>query len=231
KILETDVQTYEQEERFESDSHTAVQPRMTYALIGVCAIVFAGEVALGGATNPRTLWRMGAMMPSLVWRGEWWRIFAAQFLHYGWVHIAMNMLALYLLGPFVERELGRFRYLLLYLLSGAGAMVTIIFLTSHGMLRDDFVVGASGSILGLIGASAAVLLLGWIRHRALVARRRLVSMLLIIVLQMVFDVMTPQVSFTAHLSGAAFGFLIAGAMSLKARDTNAATLPKVTNQM
>jgi rhomboid protease GluP len=108
-------------------------------------------------------------------------------------------------------------------------MLTIILLTSYGMLRDDFVVGASGSIFGLIGASAAVLLLGWIRHRALVARRRLVSMLLIIVLQMVFDLMTPQVSFTAHLSGAVFGFLIAGAMSLKARDPKDAAPPIVTN--
>ena len=214
KILEEDQQALEHEARFEAASRTAARPVMTYALIAACVVVFAAEVALGGATDGRTLWRMGAMMPSLVMQGEWWRILAAQFLHYGWLHLAMNMLALYVLGPFVERELGRGRYLLAYILSGAGAMLTIIFLANHGWLQDDFVVGASGSILGLIGASAAILVQAWVRHRAIAARRRLASILLIVLLQAVFDLMTPQVSFTAHLSGAVFGFLIAGALTL-----------------
>jgi membrane associated rhomboid family serine protease len=99
-------------------------------------------------------------------------------------------------------------------------MLTIIFLTSRGLLQDDFVVGASGSILGLIGASAAILVQAWVRHRAIAARRRLVSILLIVLLQAVFDLMTPQVSFTAHLSGAVFGFLIAGTMTLAPKPGN-----------
>ena len=218
KILEDDLQAFEHEERFDAASRPAGRTAITYALIAVCAIVFAAETMLGGATDGRTLWRMGAMMPSLVLQGEWWRILAAQFLHYGWIHLVMNMLALYLLGPFVERELGKFRYLLVYLLSGAGAMMTIIALTRYGILQDDFVVGASGSILGLIGASAAILLQGWVRHRAAVARRRLISIGLILLLQALFDLTTPQISFTAHLSGAVFGFLIAAMMIRNAGD-------------
>lgn len=216
KVLEEDQQAYSHEARFESVSQASYAPVVTYALIAANIVVFFVEVLLGGSTDARTLWRMGALMPSLVRQGEWWRMIAAQFLHYGWVHLAMNMLALYVLGPFVEREFKRIRYFLLYLLSGAGSMLTIMMLTYAGRLNNDFTVGASGSIFGLIGASAAILLYGWIREGAAVARRRLGYILLIIVLQAVFDLMTPQVSFTAHIGGAIFGFVIGVAMIITA---------------
>lgn len=212
KVLEEDEQTYSHEARFESVSQISYASLITYILIAANVVVFFAEIVLGGSTDARTLWRMGALMPSLVRQGEWWRMIAAQFLHYGWVHLAMNMLALYVLGPFVERELKRIRYFLLYILSGAGSMLTIMMLTYAGRLNNDFTVGASGSIFGLIGASAAILLHGWIREGAAVARRRLGYILLIIVLQAAFDLMTPQVSFTAHIGGAIFGFVIGAVM-------------------
>lgn len=207
EILDQDEQSYQQESRFEFTLH-ARNAFVTYGLIAVCVLVFVVEMVLGGATNPRTLWQMGALSPSLAWHGQWWRIIAAQFLHYGFLHLAMNMLALYVLGPFTERELGAARYLVLYLLSGTCAMLTIIVLTAVGWLGEDYVVGASGSILGLIGATAAILLFR-MRQGIAQARARLISVLLIIGVQAVFDLATPQVSFTAHLSGAIFGFLIA----------------------
>ncbi len=73
--------------------------------------------------------------------------------------------------------------------------------------RGMLTVGASGSIMGLVGATAALMLRGWLREKALTARRRLVAILLIIAMQTVFDSVVPQVSMTAHLSGALVGFI------------------------
>ena len=67
-------------------------------------------------------------------------------------------------------------------------------------------VGASGCVMGLVGATMALMLRGWIRHKAISARRRLISASSIIIMQTVFDAIVPQVSMTAHLSGALIGF-------------------------
>lgn len=222
EILDQDEQAYQHELRFEFVSRGR-RAFVTYGLIIACMVVFLFEMILGGSTNPRTLWQMGALLPSLAWHGQWWRILAAQFLHYGFLHLAMNMLALYVLGPFAERELGGVRYLLLYLLSGTCAMLSIMALTAWGLLAEDYVVGASGSILGLIGATAALLIFR-IRQGIAQAKARLISILLIIGVQAVFDLATPQVSFTAHITGAIFGFLLALIIPKKHEDTAAQSL-------
>ena len=72
-----------------------------------------------------------------------------------------NMLGLAILGPFVERTVGRFSYLFLYLLFGIGSSVFVIVCTVTGLINESFLVGASGAVLGLIGATAAILLRAW----------------------------------------------------------------------
>src|SRR5262249_31184537 len=92
--------------------------RVTPILILFNLVMFAAEASLGGVENLDTLYRLGAVFPPAVWAGEWWRYIAALFLHFGWPHLAMNMAALWLLGPFMEFALGFWRYLLVYLLAG-----------------------------------------------------------------------------------------------------------------
>ncbi|MFW6358151.1 MAG: rhomboid family intramembrane serine protease, partial [Chroococcales cyanobacterium] len=89
----------------------------TYTLVGLNLIAFALEMALGGTENIVTLQRLGALVPQLVLEGEVWRLITANFLHFGWLHLTMNMLGLYFLGPFVELTFGKGRYLLIYLIS------------------------------------------------------------------------------------------------------------------
>ncbi len=60
--------------------------------------------------------------------------------------------------------------------------------------------------MGLVGATGALMLRGWLKEKANPAKRRLVAMLLIVSLQTLFDSVVPQVSMTAHLSGALIGF-------------------------
>ncbi|MGD1083367.1 MAG: rhomboid family intramembrane serine protease [Verrucomicrobiota bacterium] len=198
------------------------QARAVQILIALNLLMFAAEMAFGGASNPDTLYRLGALNPLAVRAGEWWRLGTSLFLHFGPLHIAMNMLALWLLGPFVEFALGFRRFLLVYLLAGVGSMGMVMRLAS-GPAERQLTVGASGCIMGLVGATGALMLRGWLREKALSARKRLGAMFLIVAMQTVFDALVPQVSMTAHLSGALIGF----AASLILRDrliSNAGTL-------
>jgi len=111
------------------------------------------------------------------------------------------------LGPFMEFALGFRRYLLVYLIAGVGSMGTVMLFAS-GARKEQLTVGASGCIMGLVGATGALMLRGWLRHRASTAKRRLVATVVIVVMQTTFDSMVPQVSMTAHLSGVLIGFFV-----------------------
>lgn len=130
------------------------------------------------------------------------------FLHYGLVHLAMNMIGLAIIGPWVERKMGRIRYASLYLASGIGSMAAVVWFIRRGWMPEELLVGASGAIMGVIGAYGALLALGWRRERSALAARRLRGVALIVVAQTVFDVTNPQVSFAAHMSGFVWGALL-----------------------
>jgi membrane associated rhomboid family serine protease len=78
--------------------------------------------------------------------------------------------------------------------------------------RAIVLMGASASVLGLVGIQAALSLSILRSTGSLVAKAQLASMTQIIVLQMVFDFMVPEVSSTAHMGGAAIGFLLGMAL-------------------
>src|SRR6478672_11635646 len=180
----------------------------TYALIGLNLLVFGLEILLGGSENSDTLYHLGALVPTVAWKGEWWRLLNATFLHFGFLHLSMNMLGLYFLGAFVELTLGIWRYLVIYFFSGIGSMLVVTLTAIAVHARDDILVGASGAIMGLIGATGAILFWGWRREKSHVAAQRLRTVLFIVGLQVVFDLNTPQVSFLGHLSGTILGFLV-----------------------
>jgi rhomboid protease GluP len=78
--------------------------------------------------------------------GRWWTLISASFLHGGILHIFFNMAALWQLGPFVMREFGASRFVLIYLLAGiAGFYLSVL-------VGIPLTIGASASICGLIGA-------------------------------------------------------------------------------
>ncbi|MDQ2659300.1 MAG: rhomboid family intramembrane serine protease [Verrucomicrobiota bacterium] len=169
-------------------------------------IMFATEVALGGATNSATLHRLGALEPfSVLFLHQYWRLFGALFLHYGAIHLLFNVYALYVLGPPLENTIGSVRFVVCYLVSGLGSSLGVVLLWRVGWTHSDFLVGASGCVMGVVGAWA-----GWLlRHRhSLMARQRLTSIGTIVVLQTAFDFYTPQVSMTAHLGGLLTGVLV-----------------------
>jgi membrane associated rhomboid family serine protease len=168
--------------------------------------VFILELFAGGSTNELTLHRLGELDTRLViYRHEYWRLIAALFLHYGPIHIFFNLFALLLLGPPLERQIGHVYFAACYLVSGVGSSLLVVGLTKLRLLAPFELVGASGCIMGVVGAWAGFLL----RHRHLpLARQRLRNIFIIVLMQLAFDLLTPQVSMSAHLGGLFTGFFL-----------------------
>jgi len=173
-------------------------------LLNVVAFLF--EISVGDLNDPEILHRAGALDPyAVVAQGEYWRLFTALFLHGGFTHLLFNVFALYVLGPPLERAIGTVRFAVCYLISGLGSSAGVVALMVLGFVHVAELVGASGCIMGIVGASAGFLL----RHRHVPqAKQRLGNVAMIIVIQIAFDLSTPQVSMAAHLCGLIAGFFL-----------------------
>lgn len=153
----------------------AAVPLVTYVLIGLNVLAYVGELVrpaivdrfemlgagLVGPDGGHYLWQ-ASYPPELhvegVVDGEWYRLLTGAFLHlpptggtFGILHIVMNMVSLWNIGRVVEAQLGRVRYLALYLLSALGGSVLVLLVAPY-----DPTLGASGAIFGL-GAAYWVL--------------------------------------------------------------------------
>ena len=185
----------------------------TYILIGLNLLIYGLEIKLGGSQSSSALERLGALIPEKVLAGEWWRLIGANFLHYGSFHLATNMLSLFFIGRLIELSLGARYYLTIYLVSGIGSMLTFTIFAFKLGLNNVFLVGASAAIMGLIGAILAISLQIWLKRRnSIPAKRRLQQIILIIIIQFIFDNLVPQISFHAHLFGFIIGFLISSVL-------------------
>jgi membrane associated rhomboid family serine protease len=195
-------------------------------LIALNMAVFLLEISYG--LSDATLDRLGALEPfRVVFLHEYWRLFAALFLHAGETHLVFNLFALYVLGPGLERTIGSFRFTLCYLLSGLGSSAGVVVFWLVGLTNAIQVVGASGCVMGIVGAWAGFLL----RHRHVSrARERLFNILLIIGIQTAFDVTTPQISTAAHICGLISGFIVGLIIAPKATDNRIiSNLARVTS--
>jgi membrane associated rhomboid family serine protease len=175
-------------------------------LLLVNIFVFVLQLYRGGSSDFLVLQRMGALEPSLViMQHEYWRLFTALFLHAGFLHLGFNLFALYIIGPPLERSIGAIRFLACYLGSGIASSAGVVALTKLGLIQETQTIGASGCILGVVGAWAGLLLR---HHDAPFAKQRLANIGLIILIQIAFDLSTPEVSMPAHVGGLIAGFLL-----------------------
>jgi membrane associated rhomboid family serine protease len=181
----------------------------TKALIVVTIAAFGYQLYLGAGEDPAMMIVAGAMFSPLFEQGQWWRLFSAQFLHWGIAHVALNMMGLWFLGPLVEHTIGSLRFVVAYLLCGAGGMLIAWAVASFGSdPRAIILLGASASVLGLVGFQVAIARRIYRASGSLAAKAQHSAMIQILVLQVIFDWMVPQVSSIAHLGGALIGLLL-----------------------
>jgi membrane associated rhomboid family serine protease len=142
--------------------------------------------------------RLGMSSPyGIYYLHQWYRLITAMFLHGGLIHIGFNMMALMQLGPALEELYGSSRFFFLYIFSGAFG-----FLLSSYTLHNSL--GASGGLLGLVGAMLAVTTKrGGTYMRDL--RSRLISS---VVFLFVLGFMGMGIDNWAHGAGLAAGFVL-----------------------
>lgn len=167
-------------------------PVITYGLIAVNVAVF-----LLRAVSSRLVYQF-ALIPTFVAAGEWYRLLTSAFLHVGLLHLAFNMYALYVLGPPLERHLGRLRFTALYFLSALGGSV-LVYLFS---VPNVPTLGASGAIFGLFGATA-------VAYKRFDLDMRWLVGLIVVNLAITFTV--PGISWQGHIGGLITGAVVAAA--------------------
>lgn len=191
------------------------RPRVTLAVLVVCAVVYAGQVAWGATLPISLLWdddgfrslpirfarllTMGANAHALINHGELFRLATANLLHANTVHFVMNVLGLLMLGPLIEQIWGPWRTAVVMGVTAlAGAAASAWLTNSAGS------VGVSTALLGLLGVYAVL----WIRFRThlppafVVPRDRWVAL---IAINGIIWWFIPVVDHFGHLGGALAG--------------------------
>jgi membrane associated rhomboid family serine protease len=176
-------------------------PAISYGLIGLNVLVYLLTAFDQGGSlvsnNDSRLFGQWVLWPRLVGQHqEYYRLITSAFLHYGPIHILLNMYALYVIGPPLEQALGRWRYLALYLLAALGGSVAVLALDSV----DVGSAGASGAIFGLFAA-------------AVVLARRVglnsTALWITIGVNFIFTFSVPGISKLGHVGGFVLGGLVA----------------------
>lgn len=181
----------------------------TWAILILLAAAFAAEIVVGhdwSGENAVTLFRLGALFGPAVRDGDWWRIGAYSFLHIGWLHIAVNAYALWVLAPQLEWTYGSNLTLGLFAataLAGGAASTAWSFFSDQAR----FAAGASGGIFGLFGATIGLYLR--VRHTLPEpVRRGIVRAIGINVLLNAAIAVTAPVDNAAHVGGLLSGVLL-----------------------
>lgn len=128
--------------------------------------------------------------------GDYYRLVTAMFLHYGLLHLLMNMWALWVLGEVLEAALGPLRFFALYMIAGIGGNVAVYLLTAPNTESA----GASGAIFGMFGALFVVL-----RRMG----RSASSVVPVLVINLLITFTVPTISIGAHIGGLITGTLVA----------------------
>lgn len=175
---------------------------VTSTLIGACLSAFAVSYAWGTGVHGLVLQRLGANTSASL-HGEPWRLLASAFLHGDPLHVGVNMLALWSLGPLLEAALGPRRHLLLYGLTALSGAVASSLLGGEG--RSS--VGASGAIWGLMGAVAGLAVRPAGVLPPILAKRMRSRIAAPVILNVLYS-LVPGVDLLAHAGGGLLGFLL-----------------------
>lgn len=188
------------------------QAPLTVALVALNLLVFLAMIANGaswwhGSTTIPLQW--GANFGPATQDGQWWRLASALFVHFGILHLTLNMWALWDVGRLVEQLYGRWRFLALYLASGVAGNLLSLAIQGNRAVSG----GASGAIFSLYGALLVFL---W-RERDQVDPHELRWFTgvasVFIVLALTMGLLLPGIDNAAHLGGLASGALLGVALA------------------
>jgi membrane associated rhomboid family serine protease/tetratricopeptide (TPR) repeat protein len=183
-------------------------PAATITIVSLCVIAFVLQTLAGGSKSTDVLLDFGASYKPYFQEGQYWRAVMPLFLHIGLWHLAVNMYALLMIGPVLERMYGYGRYAVIYLGAGiAGCLLSMY--RGHALAA-----GASGAIFGVAGA---IVVAGW-THRDVMPHelarlfrrgRFTVVLLIFIIVELVAGHWVSNIDNWGHLGGLLGGAALA----------------------
>lgn len=181
------------------------KPYFTISLMAINIIVFIVLEIMGDTENAEFMLAHGANYPEcIISAGEYWRLLTAMFMHFGFMHILNNMVILGSSAVILEDDLGHFKFLILYFLSGIGASL-LSFLHMYTSGEWAVSAGASGAIFGVVGALLWVVLRNKGHYKDLTGK----GILFMIALTLYAGVTDGGVDNYAHVGGLISGFIFA----------------------
>jgi rhomboid protease GluP len=182
------------------------RPPMTIALIAINVVVFAAMVASGVSfVQPTTA-------DALKWGADWgpqtlggqpWRALTSNYVHYGIIHILLNMWCLWNLGFLAERVFGKFTFLLVYTVCGLAGSVASLWWNPMAVGA-----GASGAVFGIAGALITALYLGKLPVSREALRPTLKSLVSFAVYNLFIGAAIGIVDNSAHIGGLVMGLAL-----------------------
>ena len=178
---------------------------VTKVIMLICFIMYIVTLLVNNNFNVALI-ILGANNRSLVLGGQVWRLLTSAFLHGNILHLLVNMYSLWIIGSQVETYIGKWKFLIIYLLSAImGSLFSIVF------YANTISIGASGALFGLMGS---LLYFGY--HYRLYLSNTLTSQIIpIIALNLLFGFTVPGIDNACHIGGLIGGYLATMIVGLK----------------
>ncbi len=157
------------------------------------------SAGLFGGIRGNVMYRLGGLYGiAVIYQDQWWRLVTAMFLHAGILHIGLNLWVLFDVAPEVEGLMGASKFIVLYLITGV-----VGYLASLWWMPGALAIGASGAIMGLIGA-----LIGATFHHGQLGKEYRSMLWRWVIYIFIFGLFFSGVDNAAHLGGLASGFIL-----------------------
>ena len=196
------------------------RPYVTYTILVINVIIFVltflynlkngnGIIESLLGNSQAALKLFGGLEPTLVLKGEYFRLITSAFNHVGLLHLLFNSYALYVIGSQLESYVGRLKYGIVYFASAIlGNILSMA-------LVNGWSAGASGAIFGLLGA---LLYFGY-HYRVYLGTVIKSQIIPLIVINFMIGFLTPEINNAAHIGGLIGGFLVLQALGVKYKST------------
>ncbi|MFB6263269.1 MAG: rhomboid family intramembrane serine protease, partial [Bradymonadaceae bacterium] len=173
---------------------------VTYTLLALVIGIYVYEYASGALASEFGLLDLGAISTALIEQGQYFRLVSGSFLHGGFVHILFNGLALLFLGISIERMIGSWRFLLIFLVSALGGATG-----SYLWTEAPLAVGSSTALYGLIGAFGVLHVKYWDEMPP--PYRQTVQWWAVILVLNIGISLLPMIDAAAHFAGMGVGIV------------------------
>ncbi len=188
---------------------------VTYTLLAIIVVVYVFTAIQSNNfadISNEVLYQWGGQVSRDLLMGQYWRLFTSMFLHASLAHILLNALSLFFIGSAIEVFYGKFRYILIYIVSGLAGSV----LTYFTLPPEAISIGASGAIFGLFGALGAFYL---VNRRVLgnLFRGLFQQWLFWLFLNLAFGLASVSINNMAHLGGLGMGIVLGLLLARKLR--------------